>query len=50
MVSAGQAHEADSVSWTFLWAVFALQARSRRFEPSCAHWPGLMPDRGSGAR
>jgi hypothetical protein len=27
MVSAGQAHEADSLSWTFLWAVFALQAR-----------------------
>jgi hypothetical protein len=37
MVSAGRAHEAGSVSWTFLWAVFALQARSRWFEPTCAH-------------
>jgi hypothetical protein len=27
MVSAGQAHEAGSVSWALLWAVFALQAR-----------------------
>ena len=37
MVSAGQAHGIGAVSWTFLWAVFALQARGHWFEPSCAH-------------
>jgi hypothetical protein len=37
VVFAGRAHEAGSVSWTFLWAVFALQARGHWFEPSCAH-------------
>jgi hypothetical protein len=29
MISAGQAHEAGSVSWTFLWAVFASETKGQ---------------------